>query len=212
MRATERILLGNKAWSHERRATDPQFFERLAREQRPEFLWIGCADSRVPANQVTDTEPGEIFVHRNIANLVTPDDANLESVVQYAVSVLQVKHVIVCGHLGCGGIRAAMGELPGGNLGRWLGHIRATYDKHRAEIDALPPEARADKLCDLNVRQQVVKLAKNPDIEQAWREGRPLWVHGWLYGLRDGLLRELVCQDGRARHVTEKRISNLPPL
>jgi carbonic anhydrase len=198
MRASDRILLGNKAWAHERSAADPHFFERLAREQRPDLLWIGCADSRVPANQVTDTEPGEIFVHRNIANLVAPGDVNLESVIQYAVSVLRVRHVIVCGHFGCGGIRAAMGELPSGSLGAWLGRIRQTYERHRADIEGRPPEERADRLCEWNVREQVATLAQNPDIREAWRDNRALSVHGWVYGLRDGLLRELVSQDGPA--------------
>jgi carbonic anhydrase len=198
MRASDRLLLGNRGWAQERHAADPKFFERLTRDQRPDFLWIGCADSRVPANQVTDTEPGEIFVHRNIANLVTPNDSNLESVLQYAVSVLRVKHVIVCGHFGCGGIRAAMGELPGGKLGGWLNRIRSTYERHRSEIDALDPAERADRLCEWNVREQVEALMHNPDIQQAWREQRSLTVHGWVYSLRDGLLRELVSQDGSA--------------
>jgi carbonic anhydrase len=189
---TERLLLGNKSWAQERRSDDPQFFERLAREQRPEFLWIGCSDSRVPANQVTNTDAGEIFVHRNIANVVRPNDVNIGSVLQYAIDVLLVKHVIVCGHYGCGGVRASMSTLPGGAVGEWLQGVHGIYHSHRGELEKLPEDQRADALCELNVRAQVKTLSELPVVQAAWKaRGRP-YLHGWVYGLRDGILRELV--------------------
>jgi len=172
--------------------SDPHVFERLAREQKPKFLWIGCSDSRVPANEVTCTHAGEIFVHRNIANVVCPNDANLDSVLQYAVDVLRVEHVIVCGHLGCGGVRASLDTLPDGPLGSWLSRVRAVYEQYRAELDALPIEARAAALCEHNVRAQVAELAGRTRVRDAWRRGQALWLHGWVYGLSNGQIRELV--------------------
>jgi carbonic anhydrase len=191
MKPSDRLLLDNKSWAQERTALDPTYFERLAKEQRPEFLWIGCSDSRVPANVVTGTDAGEIFVHRNIANVCVPTDLNLLSVVQFAVEVLQVKHVIVCGHLGCGGVRAAMARRDMGPLSHWLRNIRDVYDRYYDEITALPPEQRADRLCELNVIEQARSLAKASLVQEAWQKRNGPWVHAWVYGLHDGILREL---------------------
>jgi carbonic anhydrase len=192
VKESDRLLISNKAWATERSALDPQVFQRLAREQKPKFLWIGCSDSRVPANEVTCTHAGEIFVHRNIANVVRPLDLNIDSVLQYAIDVLQVGHVIVCGHVGCGGVRAAMGDLPEGPLGLWLAGVRQVYEANRADVDALPQDERAGRLSEHNVRAQVSNLARSERIRAAWLRGQSLWLHGWIYGLSDGRLRELM--------------------
>jgi carbonic anhydrase len=192
MKESDRLLISNKSWAAERVALDPQVFHRLAREQKPKFLWIGCSDSRVPANEVTCTHAGEIFVHRNIANVVHPEDMNLDSVLQYAVDVLQVEHVIVCGHKGCGGVRASLDALPGGPLGSWLARVKSVYELHRSALDALPIDARATALCERNVEAQVAELARKQRVRDAWARGQKLWLHGWVYGLEDGRLRELV--------------------
>lgn len=192
MKATDRLLLENKSWAQEQRASDPSFFDRMARDQKPEFLWIGCSDSRVPANQITGTAAGEIFVHRNIANVFVPTDLNLLSVVQYAVEVLQVKHVIVCGHHGCGGVRAAMSPRDMGPISHWLRNIRDVHEAHAEEIAALPEAARVDALAEWNVRAQVTSLAKSSIVQEAWHKGSDLWLHGWVYSLHDGILKELV--------------------
>lgn len=192
MKASDRLLLSNKAWAAERMALDPELFQRLARDQKPTFLWIGCSDSRVPANEVTGTYAGEIFVHRNIANLVSPQDENLASVLQYAIDVLKVEHVIVCGHHGCGGVRAAMGELPPAPLGTWLARLQEVYLQHRKALDLLAEADRANALCELSVRAQVATLAQSPFVRAAFQRGQALSLHGWAYGLRDGLIRELV--------------------
>src|SRR4051812_20487435 len=169
MSVFEKLLLENKAWATERKKTDPDYFKRLAAQQAPEFLWIGCSDSRVPADKITGTEPGEIFVHRNIANLVVNSDINLLSVLQYAVEVLKVKHVIVCGHYGCGGIKAAMDTHHYGIINYWLKNIKDIYRLHREEVDSLPTqEDRADKLTELNVQEQVLNLSKTSIIQRAW--------------------------------------------
>jgi carbonic anhydrase len=175
------------------RREDPDFFKRLSSLQRPEYLWIGCSDSRVPANQITGTMPGEVFVHRNVANLVVHTDLNLLTVVEYAVEVLGVQHIIVCGHYGCGGIRAAMTSTDFGLINTWLRNIKDVYRIHRAELDAIPDDdARARRLAELNVLEQVDNLAKTTCIQGAWRKyGRP-HLHGWVYGLDNGLLKELI--------------------
>jgi carbonic anhydrase len=192
MKDIERILLENKAWSAEKRADDADFFKRLEKIQRPEFLWIGCSDSRVPANEVTNTNPGEMFVHRNIANMVVHTDLNLLSVLQYAVEVLEVKHVIVCGHYGCGGVRAALNHHSYGIINKWLRNIKDVYRIHRSEIDLLESEdAQVDKLVELNVIEQVMNLAKTSIIQSAWKHNQRPHLHGWVYGLSDGILNPL---------------------
>lgn len=192
MKDIERILLENKAWSAEKQADDAEFFKRLEKIQRPEFLWIGCSDSRVPANEVTNTNPGEMFVHRNIANMVVHTDLNLLSVLQYAVEVLEVKHIIVCGHYGCGGVRAALNHHSYGIINKWLRNIKDVYRIHRSEIDLLESEdAQVDKLVELNVKEQVMNLAKTSIIQSAWKHNQRPHLHGWVYGLSDGILNPL---------------------
>lgn len=190
MKSYERILLDNQAWAEEKVLLDSLFFKRLAKIQQPEFLWIGCSDSRVPANEITNTQPGEIFVHRNIANLVVTTDLNLLSVVEYAVLVLKVKHVIVCGHYGCGGIKASMKHNNLESIDQWLKHI--PFEIHRAELEAIPDiDDRADRLTELSVEYQVEKLSQLPVIQKAWKEmGQPV-LHGWVYRLVDGILHPL---------------------
>jgi carbonic anhydrase len=192
MEAYTRLLLANRAWVQERERIRPGFFERLAKDQKPDFLWIGCSDSRVPAEEVTGTDPGEIFVHRNIANQVWPTDLNLMSVLQYAVGALKVEHVIVCGHYGCGGVKAAMKGGVTGHIAEWL---RMIEDIQRAEATtleaALDEDAKTERLVELNVHRQLQNLAGTETIQRAWQdEGRPV-LHGWVYDLRDGLLHDL---------------------
>ena len=193
MKSYERLLLENKAWAVEQVGRDPEFFSRLANIQTPEFLWIGCSDSRVPANEITNTAPGEIFVHRNIANLVVNTDLNLLSVLQYAVEVLKVKHVIVCGHYGCGGVKAAMTDNDLGLMNKWLQNIKDTQHIHRDELDAIEDiNQRTDRLTELNVEEQIMSLSKTSIIQQAWqKENRPV-LHGWIYRLSDGILQEVL--------------------
>jgi carbonic anhydrase len=194
MLSYEKLLAANKTWAEAQKTSDPQFFKRLAAQQAPEFLWIGCSDSRVPADKITGTDPGEIFVHRNIANLVVNADINLLSVLQYAVEVLKVKHVIVCGHYGCGGIKAAMGNHHFGIIDHWLKNIKDIYRFHREELEALPTETeRADKLTELNVREQIFNLSKTSIIQKAWKKENRPQLHGWVYGLADGIIKP-VCE------------------
>jgi len=190
MKPFEKLLLENKAWAAEMLENDDQYFKRLSSLQEPEFLWIGCSDSRVPANEITGTQPGEIFVHRNIANLVVNTDINMLSVLQYAVEVLKVKHVIVVGHYGCGGIKAAMNQHHYGIINHWLKNIKDVYRIHREEIDAFPTEEeRANRLTELNVIEQVFNLSKTSIIQTAWKYDQRPHLHGWVYALSDGLLR-----------------------
>lgn len=190
MTSYEKLLLENKAWAKEQNDIDPTFFKRLSAQQAPEFLWIGCSDSRVPADKITGTDPGEIFVHRNIANMVVNTDINLLSVLQYAVEVLKVKHVIVCGHYGCGGIRAALNQQYLGIINHWLKNIKDVYRFHRDEIDALPTEDdKVDRLTELNVKEQVFNLAKTSIIQSAWKKNQRPHLHGWVYGLKDGIIK-----------------------
>ena len=193
MTSYEKLLLENKAWAHEKVEDDPQFFSRLEHLQTPEFLWIGCSDSRVPANEITGTQPGEIFVHRNIANLVVNTDVNLLSVLEYAVGVLKVKHVIVCGHYGCGGVKAAMTNTSYNQvLNMWLRHIKDIYKQHQNEVDTLPKgEARSNRLIELTVKEQVINLAKTSIIQKAWKEDNGPHLHGWVYSLGDGLIKPI---------------------
>ncbi|GMU60373.1 MAG: carbonic anhydrase [Myxococcaceae bacterium] len=192
MDAIEKLLAGNRAWAKQCVAEDPQYFRNLAELQRPEYLWIGCSDSRVAANVITGTQPGEVFVQRNIANLVVDTDLNLFSVLEYAVKVLEVRHVIVCGHYGCGGVKAAMTRESLGLIDKWLYSIKDVYRLHRAELDGLAGEARVDRLVELNVREQVVNLTKTAIIQSAWKHRRRPHLHGWVYGLTDGLMKPLV--------------------
>jgi carbonic anhydrase len=190
MYSYERLLLENKAWAAEKVADDPEYFERLAHIQTPEFLWIGCSDSRVPANEITGTQPGEIFVHRNVANLVINTDVNLLSVLDFAVNHLKVKHVIVCGHYGCGGIKAATTRTDfKAVLNMWLRNIKDVYRLHRSELDAIKTEEqRCNRLVELNVQEQVMNLAKTSIIQRTWKNEQRPDLHGWVYGLKDGII------------------------
>jgi carbonic anhydrase len=193
MLSYDRLLLENKAWAAEMVADDPQFFTNLAKLQSPEFLWIGCSDSRVPANQITGTQPGEIFVHRNVANLVVSSDLNMLAVLDYAVNHLKVKHVIVCGHYGCGGIQAAASRKDYKPvLNMWLRNIKDVYFKHEQELNAIGDDtARADRLTELNVMEQVKNLARKSSIQRAWKNEQRPDLHGWVYSLKDGLIRSI---------------------
>ncbi len=190
MTSYEKLLLENKAWALEKTGDDPQYFDRLAHIQTPEFLWIGCSDSRVPANEITNTQPGEIFVHRNVANLVIHTDVNLLSVLDYAVTYLKVKHVIVCGHYGCGGIKAALTNHNYNQvLNMWLRNIKDVYRLHKTELDNLTDEeAQCNRLVELNVMEQVMHLAKTSIIQRAWKHEQRPHLHGWVYGLKDGII------------------------
>ncbi len=187
----ENLLSNNRAWSEQVQKDDPTFFERLAAQQTPKYLWIGCADSRVPANQVTGLAPGEVFVHRNIANVVVNTDINCLSVLQYAVEVLKVTDIIVCGHYGCGGVMAALAKQRFGLIDNWLRNIKDVASKHVAELDTLDEKARVDRLCELNVSQQVANLCHTTIVQGAWASGASLTVHGVIYGLVDGKLKDL---------------------
>lgn len=195
MQSYQKLLLENKAWAQEKTTDDPDYFNRLAHLQSPEFLWIGCSDSRVPANEITGTQPGEIFVHRNVANLVINTDVNLLSVLDYAVNHLHVKHVIVCGHYGCGGIKAALTNHDfKAVLNMWLRNIKDVCRIHKQELDSISDEeAKTNRLVELNVQEQIYNLAKTSIIQKAWKhENRP-HLHGWVYGLKDGLIKP-VCE------------------
>lgn len=192
MKIYEKLLLENKAWAAEKVIDDPEFFHRLEHIQSPEFLWIGCSDSRVPANEITGTQPGEIFVHRNIANMVVHTDLNLLSVLQYAVEVLKVKHIIVCGHYGCGGVKAAMTNHNFGIINKWLRNIKDVYRIHRDEINHISEEElRLNKLIELNVKEQVLNLAKTSIVQKAWQHDHRPHLHGWVYGLNNGLIHPI---------------------
>jgi carbonic anhydrase len=187
----ERLIQNNARWVEEKLRLDPDYFKRLSLKQTPEFLWVGCSDSRVPANEITGTDPGEIFVHRNIANMVVHTDFNFLSVLQYAVEVLHVKHIIVCGHYGCGGVLAAMGHNNSGLVNKWLRNIKEVYEKHHVELEAIADEtARVNRLVELNVIEQVHNLAKTTIVQKAWKD-RSLQIHGWVYGLDSGRIRDL---------------------
>lgn len=192
MNVYQSLLDGNKQWVAERLKEDPDFFERLSKGQSPQVLWIGCSDSRVPANEITRTQPGEIFVHRNIANMVVHSDMNLLSVLDYAVNILKVKHVIVCGHYGCGGVKAAMANEQYGLVDNWLRHIKDVYRIHNAELEAIhDAEARFDRFVELNVIEQVLDLTKTSIVQNAWRDRMEPHVHGWVYSLRSGIIKDL---------------------
>lgn len=182
----------NRSWAGAISKARPEFFSQLSEQQAPEYLWIGCADSRVPANEIVGLQPGELFVHRNVANLVIHTDFNCLSVIEYAVSVLKVRHIIVCGHYGCGGVRTAFGGSRLGLIDNWLRHIRDLGERHRAELELVTDEEqRLDRLCELNVIAGVRHVSQTTMVESAWREDRKLVVHGWIYSLKDGLIRDL---------------------
>jgi carbonic anhydrase len=193
----DRLFSNNQAWVERKNRADPDFFARLARQQSPRYLWIGCSDSRVPANEIVGMDPGEIFMHRNVANLVVSSDLNLLAVLQYAVEILEVRHVIVCGHYGCGGILAAMERQELGLIDNWLVPIKRILMRHRQELEGLDPERRQKLLTRLNVAQQVRNLAATSIVQHAWAQGRELDVHGVVYGLEDGRLRDLGCRLNR---------------
>ena len=187
----KQLLANNRFWSEALTARDPDFFARLARQQRPEFLWIGCSDSRVPANEVVGLMPGELFVHRNVANMVVATDMNFLSVLQYAVDVLQVRHVIVCGHYGCGGVRAALGHRELGLIDNWLRALKAIHHQNLVRFDGLGDEQQVNLLCELNVQRQVRNVCHTTIVQNAWMRGQDLTVYGWIYGLENGLIRDL---------------------
>jgi carbonic anhydrase len=192
MRYLPELFDNNRAWAEGRVAEDPEYFRRLRGLQAPRYLWIGCADSRVPANQIVGLEPGELFVHRNVGNVFDPDDANAVSVLQYAVEALDVSHVIVCGHYECGGVQAAFGGSLKPPLEGWIDHLRQVREAHRSELDALPgSDAQWRRLCELNVAAQVASVCSTEVVSGAWARGKRLVVHGWIYDLADGLLRDL---------------------
>ncbi len=187
-----RLLANNRAWAEEMVRRQPDFFVRLARQQAPEYLWIGCSDSRVPANQIVGLVPGEMFVHRNVANVVVHTDLNCLSALQFATDVLRVRHVIVCGHYGCGGVLAALRDDHLGLIDNWLRHVQDVRSKHERHLAGLPSEQqRHERLCELNVIEQVVHVCETTVVREAWARGQELAVHGWIYGLGDGLLRDL---------------------
>jgi carbonic anhydrase len=192
MRVLSQLFANNRAWAAEMTRQDPDFFRRLSRQQAPQYLWIGCSDSRVPANQIVGLPPGEMFVHRNVANVVVHTDLNCLSTIQFAVDVLRVAHIIVCGHYGCGGVRAALRDDKLGLIDNWLRHVQDVRLKHKAQIDALPTEEEQhNRLCELNVIEQLVNVSQTTVVREAWTRGQAVAVHGWVYDVRDGFLRDL---------------------
>jgi carbonic anhydrase len=199
MKELPNLIENNKKWASEISASSPNFFSRLVAQQAPEYLWIGCSDSRVPANEIVGLLPGELFVHRNIANLVIHTDLNCLSVLQYAVDILLIKHVIVCGHYGCGGIKAAMEDRPHGLVDNWLRHVRDIHHKHQAKLEEILNESdRIRRLCELNALEQVINVGNTTIIQDAWGRGQEIAIHGWIYDIADGLLKDLdVCITSR---------------
>jgi carbonic anhydrase len=203
--ALDHLLTNNRKWAEETRARDPEFFRKLEAVQRPDYLWIGCSDSRVPANQITGLLPGEVFVHRNVANVVVHTDLNCLSVIQFAVEVLGVRHILVVGHYGCGGVTAALIRRRLGLIDNWLRHIQDVRGKHAALLERCAQDRRVDRLCELNVIEQVANVCGTTIVQEAWNRGADLTVHGWVYGLGDGLIRDLGVSSGNneeqaARH------------
>ena len=199
MEEYSKLLLANKAWAKERLELDEEYFNDLSKDQKPLFLWIGCSDSRVPAEEVTKAQPGEVFVHRNVANMVVHTDINLLSVLQYAVEILKVKHVIVCGHYGCGGVKAAMGNADLGLINKWLRNIKEVYDKHRIELESIEDENKQlDRMVELNVEEQVNNLWKTTIIQRAWLDRDLPHLHGWVFDMKTGLIKEIVNIDANS--------------
>lgn len=192
MKQLQNLLDFNKAWAEQKKSKEPDFFKNLSIEQNPNILWIGCSDSRVPETQIVQQSPGDIFVHRNIANLVLHSDINSQSVIQYAVEVLKVEHVVICGHYGCGGIKAALENNKLGLIDNWLGNIKEIYKANKDEIDSIEDNSeKVNRLSELNVQQQVHHVVENPFVQSEWDSGRSLWVHGWIYSLQTGLIKDL---------------------
>ncbi len=188
----QHLLDNNKKWAEKIKSSDPDFFNKLAKQQNPEYLWIGCSDSRVPANEIVGLMPGEIFVHRNIANIVVHTDLNCLSVIQYAVEVLRVKHIIVCGHYGCGGIRAALDNQDHGIIDNWLRHIKDVHRLYKTQIDALETmKEKTDLLCELNVVEQMANVCQTTMVQNAWKNNQELTIHGWIYGIENGIMKDL---------------------
>lgn len=205
MKSLSDCFAANRAWAASVRDHDPHFFARLRDQQRPELLWIGCSDSRLPPDRIIGKQPGEVFVHRNVANVVVHSDMNCLSVLEYGIQVLGVRHVIVCGHYGCGGVRAAMEPQGLGLIDNWLRHVRDVYIGHRLELDAIADiHERTDRLCELNVAEQVASVCRTTIVQDAWRQGRQLAVHGWVYAVSDGLLRDLDLTVEREEQIPEK--------
>src|SRR5262245_17362784 len=203
----------NRAWSQAQTKADPQFFQRLVSQQAPKYLWVGCSDSRVPANEIVDLLPGELFVHRNVANVVVHTDLNCLSVMQFAVDVLKVEHIIVCGHYGCGGVGAALENRRVGLADNWLRHVQDVHNKYEARVSALADATqRVDRLCELNVIEQVANVCQTTIVRDAWDRGQPLSVHGWVYGLQDGLVRDLLTSVAGPEEVDERRKAALAAL
>lgn len=190
-RTLDHLLDRNVQWAADKRRADPEFFRRMAEQQSPRYLWLGCSDSRVTANDVLSLDPGEVFVHRNIANIVHTSDLNILSVLEFAIEHLAVRHIIVCGHYGCGGVARALADDRGALLDHWLQPITMLYRKHRTHFDNLAPEERASRMCELNIEMQVRRIAATPLVEKAWMRGQELHLHGWIYEIGDGLLRDL---------------------
>ena len=194
MKVLAKLFHNNRRWVARMTAKDPGFFERLSHQQTPKYLWIGCSDSRVPANEIVGLLPGELFVHRNVSNVVSLDDPNCLSVIQYAVDVLKVQHIIVCGHFGCGGVEAVLENRSVGLADRWLAHVGKVRDKHLDQLQGLDKTVRLNRLCELNVIEQVFHVTKTTIVQDAWARQQPLSIHGWIYAISDGLLRDLeVC-------------------
>ena len=191
MKNLKHLFDRNLAWANEIKKEDPNFFIQLSQQQDPEYLWIGCSDSRVPANQIVNLPPGSVFVHRNIANLVVHTDLNCLSVIQYAVDVLKVKHIIVCGHYGCSGVKAAMDDVEHGLIDNWLRHIRDVFRFNASQFEGLPEHKQLNLLCELNVREQVTNISNTSILRNAWKSGAELTVHGWVYNIEDGILKDL---------------------
>jgi carbonic anhydrase len=191
LRKLSHLFANNRQWAADRSRTDPDFFSRLVAQQAPAYLWIGCSDSRVPANEIVNLPPGELFVHRNVANVVVHTDLNCLSVLQYAVDVLRVNDIIVCGHYGCGGVRAALENAKLGLIDNWLRHVQDVRQKHTTQLDVIPAHAREDRMCELNVLEQALNVSETTIVQDAWERGQALTIHAWIYRLDDGLLRDL---------------------
>ncbi|MBQ4844246.1 carbonate dehydratase [Pseudoalteromonas sp. MMG005] len=200
----EHLLDNNQQWAEREQARDPDFFKKLLGQQEPEYLWIGCSDSRVPANEIVDLMPGELFVHRNVANVVVHTDHNCLSVMQYAVEVLKVKHIMVVGHYGCGGVQAVLDEARFGLIDNWLRHVSDIKEKHQHIIDNIAQDKQCDALCELNVIDQVRNVCQTNIVQDAWRRGQSLTIHGWVYGLADGLLHELNARAGKPEQINSQ--------
>ena len=212
MKKLPQLFQQNRAWSEEIRRQDPQFFEKLSLQQSPDYLWIGCSDSRVPANQIVDLLPGELFVHRNVANVVVHSDLNCLSTIQFSVEVLKVKHIIICGHYRCGGVKAALTGQRLGLVDNWIGHVRDVREKHRQILAYTPEAQRWDRLCELNVIEQAVNVCQTNVAQDAWAKGQELVIHGWIYGLDNGLLHDLgicVTSPDELESVYQEALANL---